>query len=115
MELFSLATFEPDRATSPYLNTPRSIEACRLNGVSPRELVVISYKDIEKEFPNDPAAAQKKYNRVEASRIRALAAVTKEWKKLKKAKWKPSHVRPRSAKERILDVPEGIYKKVFLI
>eukprot|EP01038_Epipyxis_sp_PR26KG_P012120 gene12120-16227_t len=109
MEIFSLATFEPDNCEPPYLNTPRSLEACRLNGVSPKELAVISLESFEEKFPTDLDLAKLKYDRYEAARVRALDAVTKDWKILKEKKWKPVLSRPKSSigKERILkNIPE---------
>ena len=37
-EHLSLANFNPVRAQHPYLNSPRSLEACRVHGVNPIEL-----------------------------------------------------------------------------
>lgn len=34
----SLSTFNPEDAQPPFLNSPRSLEACRLHGISPIEL-----------------------------------------------------------------------------
>ena len=56
----SLATFEPHRAYEPYLSTPRSLEACRMNGIAPIELVVLPITEFTKDFPNDPDAAQRR-------------------------------------------------------
>ena len=37
-QYLSLGNFDPVRAQPPYLNSPRSLEACRVHGVSPVEL-----------------------------------------------------------------------------
>lgn len=34
----SLSTFDPATAQPPFLNSPRSLEACRIHGISPVEL-----------------------------------------------------------------------------
>lgn len=107
-EPLSIATFEPERAHPPYLNTPRSLEACRLNGVNPVELVEIPISEFQKDFPDDPDAAQRRYERIDGARRRSLAAVTKDWKKLCATNWQPSPTRPKTVKESILNVqPEA--------
>ena len=105
VEPMSLATFEPNRAFAPYLNTPRSLEACRLHGVNPIELVEIPISEFHKDFPNDPDAALRRFDRIDGARRRVLAEVTAEWKRLVATNWKPQIVRPKSAKEAILEVP----------
>ena len=42
VEPLSLGTFDDKTAKAPYLNTPRSLEACRRFGVNPVELVELS-------------------------------------------------------------------------
>ena len=59
-EELSLGTFEPLHAQPPYLNTPRSLEACKRHGVAPVELVEISLDEFRRAFPNDIDAAQRK-------------------------------------------------------
>lgn len=115
MENLSLGTFEPDRAIPPYLNTPRSLEACRRRGINPVELVEVPATEFKKEFPNDPDAAQRRYERIDGARRRVLKEVTAEWKRLVESGWKPHRVRPKSAKERILDVPEDIHSTLLEI
>lgn len=101
----SLANFQPDKCFPPYLTTPRSLEACRLNGVNPIELVVIPYADFQKDFPEDPDAAQRRYERIEGGRLRTLAAVKQDWKRLCDSGWMPPDQRPKTSKESILVVP----------
>ncbi len=101
----SLATFEPDRAFAPYLNTPRSLEACRLNGINPVELVEIPISEFHKDFPNDPDAAQRRFERIDGARRRYLVDVTKDWKLLCAQKWEPQATRPKTSHEAILNVP----------
>jgi hypothetical protein len=103
-ETLSLATFEPDKAYEPYLNTPRSLEACRMNGVNPIELVEIPVSEFQKDFPNDPDAVQRRFERVDGARRRMLAYVLRDWKGLCASGWQPPQERPRSAKETIVQV-----------
>lgn len=108
VEPMSLATFEPNRAFAPYLNTPRSLEACRLHGVNPIELVEIPISEVHKDFPNDPDAALRRFDRIDGARRRVLGQVVEEWKRLVSINWKPKVDRPKSAKEAILEVnPEA--------
>jgi len=107
-ETLSLGTFEPTRADAPYLNTPRSLEACRLNGVNPVELVEVPLDEFRKDFPNDLDAAQRRYERVDGARRRILNNVLADWKQLCDIGWKPKKDRPKSAKETIIPVePEA--------
>ena len=64
-EELSLATFEPQHAQAPYLNSPRSIEACRIHGVNPIELVALPYEEFRKDFPNDDDAARRRFDRID--------------------------------------------------
>ena len=64
-EELSLATFEPQYAQPPYLNSPRSIEACRIHGVNPIELVAVPYEEFRKDFPNDDDAARRRFDRID--------------------------------------------------
>lgn len=105
-EPLSLATFEPDRAFPPYLNTPRSLEACRLNGVNPIELVEIPVTEFQKDFPNDPDGAQRRFERHDAARRRVLAKATEDWKQLVAKNWIPTKKRPVKSKEAIMVVPQ---------
>lgn len=104
VEKLSLSTFEPSLAQPPYLTTPRSLEACRLNGVNPIELVEVSMDEFRKDFPNDPDAAQRRYGRIDGARKRILQQVIADWKRLKEIGWKPKVERPYSAKETIIPV-----------
>ena len=103
-ELLSLGTFEPDKAYEPYLNTPRSLEACRMNGINPIELVEIPISEFQKDFPNDPDAVQRRFERVDGARRRLLGYVTRDWKQLCASGWEPPRQRPKSAKESIVHV-----------
>jgi myosin heavy subunit len=101
----SLATFQPDKCYPPYLNTPRSLEACRMNGINPLELVELPFSEFQRDFPNDLDAARRRFERIDGARRRILENVTTDWKKLCDSKWKPAaKTRPRSAKETILVV-----------
>ena len=108
-EPLSLATFQPDKAYPPYLTTPRSLEACRMNGVNPIELVEIPATEYQKDFPNDPDAAQRRFERIDGARRRTLDYVMEDWKKLCRSGWMPPLAeRPPSAKEAIIEVrPEA--------
>ena len=107
----SLETFEPGRAYAPYLTTPRSLEACRMSGVNPIELVEIPVAEFKKDFPNDPDAAQRRYERIEGARQRIYKKVKEDWDHLVKTNWKPHRERTEAqkAKERILEVPEDVH------
>jgi hypothetical protein len=111
-ERLSLATFEADRAFPPYLNTPRSIEACRRTGINPIELVEIPVTEFQKDFPNDPDGAQRRFERFDAARRRVLAQALSEWKVLVEKNWQPSKIRPKSAKETILVVPPDTHSSM---
>jgi hypothetical protein len=101
----SLATFQPDKCYPPYLNTPRSLEACRMNGINPLELVELPFSEFQRDFPNDLDAARRRFERIDGARRRMLENVKTDWKKLCDSKWKPpAKTRPRSAKETILVV-----------
>lgn len=108
-EPLSLGTFEPDKAYPPYLTTPRSLEACRMNGVNPVELVEIPATEYQKDFPNDPDAAQRRFERIDGARRRTLQYVMEDWKKLCATGWMPPLAeRPPSANEVIMNVrPEA--------
>ena len=66
-EELSLATFEPNHAQPPYLNSPRSIEACRIHGVNPIELAAVPYEEFRKGFPNDDDAARRRFDRIDGT------------------------------------------------
>lgn len=112
-EPLSLGTFEAAHAAPPYLNTPRSLEACRRHGINPVELVEVSVDEFRKEFPDDNDAAQRRYERIDGARRRMLTTVLTEWKHLCDTNWSGAARRPGSSlataarpKERILDVPD---------
>ncbi len=101
----SLATFQPNKCYAPYLNTPRSLEACRLNGINPVELVEIPYNEFQKDFPNNADAARRRYERINGARIRIYEQVMRDWRKLCENGWEPPKAaRPASAKETIVVV-----------
>jgi DNA repair exonuclease SbcCD ATPase subunit len=108
--ILSLSTFQPDKCYSPYLNSPRSLEACRINGVTPAELVEISFDGFKKDG-EDPDAARKRFERVDGARKIVLEKVRGDWKKLRKAGWKPEDRRPHSPEHRetILVVPPQVH------
>ena len=100
----SLATFQPNKCYPPYVNTPRSLEACRINGINPIELVEIPFNEFQKDFPTNPEAARRRYERINGARIRIFSQVMKDWKNLVDTKWEPPKDRPKSAKESIVQV-----------
>jgi hypothetical protein len=103
----SLETFQPNKCAAPYLNSPRSLEACRVNGVHPVELVEVPFSEFQRDFPNDSDAARRRYERVNGARMRVFAAVQKDWKRLVDTKWQPpTAARPLSAKETIIPVSQ---------
>ena len=108
-EPLSLGTFDPAHAQPPYLNTPRSLEACRRFGINPIELVEVSIDEFRKDLPDDPDGAQRRFERIDGARRRMMTNVMTEWKCLVDADWKPGpKKRPTSAKETILKVrPEA--------
>lgn len=106
----SLATFNDNEAQPPYLNTPRSLEACRIHGVAPLELVAVSINEFRKDYPDNPDIAQRRFDRVDGARKRILGEVLKEWTHLNEIEWtKQPKPRPKSAtKETIISVrPEA--------
>ncbi len=107
-EPLSLGTFDPQNAQAPYLNTPRSLEACRRFGINPIELVEVSPEEFRKDAPDDPDAAQRRYERIDGARRKMLTNVVVEWKAICDSGWEPGVKRPISGRERILDVrPEA--------
>ncbi len=104
----SLANFQPDKCYPPYLNTPRSLEACRLNGVNPLELVEIPFSEFQKDFPNDMDVARRRFERIDGARRRVLGDVLADWKKLCDSNWKPPVDKgPKVKKETIVEVPHA--------
>lgn len=107
-EKLSLSLFDPLLAQAPYLNTPRSMEACRMNGVNPVELVEVPFEEFRKDYPNDPDTALRRFVRVDGARRRIFNAVLEDWKRLCDSGWRPHKERPGSAKETIIPVrPEA--------
>jgi hypothetical protein len=86
-EPLSLGTFEPSHALEPYLNTPRSLEACKRHGVNPVELVEIPFDEFRKAFPTDADAAQRRYERIDGARRRLLKNVVGEWDHICETGW----------------------------
>lgn len=85
----SLQTFDPANAEAPYLNTPRSLEACRLLGVTPIELVEIPLEEFRKKCPDDQDTAQRRFEKIDGARRRLVKEVTAQWKTLVTNKWIP--------------------------
>ena len=110
VEILSLATFNPARALPPYLNSPRSLEACRIHGINPIELVEISVDEFRKDFPTDPNAALRRFTRIDGARRRLLQAVAEEWNRLCEIGWS-LHVDSSKldGRERIINVPAEIH------
>ena len=93
----SLGTFEPNHALEPYLNTPRSLEACRRHGINPVELVEIPFDEFKRAFPNDHDTAMRRYERIDGARRKMFVNVLKEWDKICENGWQPG----------LRDVPRG--------
>lgn len=115
-EPLSLGTFEAAHVTAPYLNTPRSLEACRRHGINPVELVAVSIDKFRKDFPDDADAAQRRYDRIDGARRRMLTTVLTEWKYLCDTNWTAAARRSVASscavgyhKERILNVPDEVH------
>lgn len=66
----------------PYLNTPRSLEACRLHGVNPADLVEVPFREFRKAYPNDEEAALRRFERMDGVRKCLLETVTEEWRRI---------------------------------
>jgi len=103
-EPLSLGTFDPEHAQAPYLNTPRSLEACRRFGINPIELVEVGIDEFRKDSPDDLDAAQRRFERIDGARRRMMTNVMTEWKVLCDTEWTSHKIRPRNAKEAILRV-----------
>ena len=110
MEKLSFATFDPSYAQPPYLNSPRSLEACRRHGIHPLELVEISIEEFRRDFPNNPDAAQRRYERIDGSRRRIYGTVLSEYNLLCENGWTPdpNPMRPQKG-ESILAVPKEVH------
>jgi hypothetical protein len=111
-EPLSLGTFEPGHALEPYLNTPRSLEACRRHGVAPVELVEIPFDEFRKAFPNDADAAQRRYERIDGARRRVLVNVLKEWDQICLEGWTPEIPMIDSTKETIIKVDPAAHSSM---
>jgi len=108
----SLATFQPDKCYPPYLNTPRSLEACRLNGINPVELVEVPFTEFQKDHPNDLDTANRRFEYVDGARRRVLVSVLKDWRLLCESKWVPPEAKPKRSTEAILDVAPSAHCKL---
>lgn len=110
VERLSLENFEPSRSHAPYLNTPRSLEACRRHGVEPIELAEVPIDEFRKSFPNDPDTANRRYARLDGARQRILKNVQHEWQMLCENGWKPETKATRiPVAEQIIPVPPEIH------
>ena len=108
-EPLSLGTFEASKAYEPYLNTPRSLEACRMNGINPIELVEIPVGEFQRDHPNDPDMAQRRFERVDGARRRILAKVKSDWRQLCASGWRPLEDRKKKTKETIIPVSSAAH------
>lgn len=108
-EPLSLGTFEASKAYEPYLNTPRSLEACRMNGINPIELVEIPVGEFQRDHPNDPDMAQRRFERVDGARKRILAKVKSDWRQLCASGWIPLEDRTKKTKETIIPVSSAAH------
>lgn len=108
-EPLSLGTFEAGKAYEPYLNTPRSLEACRMSGINPIELVEIPVGEFQRDHPNDPDMAQRRFERVDGARRRILAKVKSDWRQLCASGWIPLEDRTKKTKETIIPVSSAAH------
>lgn len=108
----SLATFQPEKCYAPYLNTPRSLEACRLNGINPVELVEIPFTEFQKDHPNDLDTANRRFERVDGARRRILASVMKDWGQLCRSGWVDPGTKQKTTKESIVDASPAAHCKL---
>jgi len=108
-EPLSLGTFEASKAYEPYLNTPRSLEACHMNGINPIELVEIPIGEFQRDNPNDPDMAQRRFERVDGARRRILAKVKSDWHQLCASGWRPLEDRTKKSKETIIPVSSAAH------
>ncbi len=46
--MISLENFDPYKKSPPYLDSPRSLEACKRQGIDPSELLFVSYDEYKK-------------------------------------------------------------------
>jgi hypothetical protein len=112
VEPLSLSTFDDKTAKAPYLNTPRSLEACRRFGVNPVELVELSVDEFRRQHPDDPDTAQRRYERIEGARRRLMTNIMVEWKTICDEGWTPEPARPATAKESILNVRPAAHSRL---
>jgi hypothetical protein len=94
----------------PYLNTPRSLEACRHHGVNPEELVEIPFREFQRAYPDDPEIALRRFERVDTARKLMLESVYHKWQEIC---WDEEH-RPKGGKksrggprEAVIDLQDG--------
>eukprot|EP01036_Dinobryon_divergens_P003120 gene3120-4104_t len=112
-EVLSLSTFQPQYAHPPYLNSPRSLEACRRNGVRPSELIEVSFEDFRLAHPGEEDdAIVRRYERLDAARRKTLQSVVEDWKKLCKSAWMPFKDIPLSTGEAIIQVDPSAHSTV---
>lgn len=72
-------------------------------------MVEIPIGEFQKDFPNDPDAVQRRYERVDGARRRMLQYVMSDWRDLCASGWAPPRERPQSAKETIVQVSAGAH------
>jgi hypothetical protein len=79
--IISLENFDIHARTKPILNSPRSIEACRRQGIEPEELVTKTLEQIRhiyKDSFNDRKSLEVKLEHYETRRKAKLELVRKE-------------------------------------
>lgn len=90
------------------MNSPRSLDACRLHGVEPEDLIEVPFREFQKAFPgDDEEATLRRYQRMDGVRRILLDQTRAEWKKMIEAE-EAGLKRPASPKktvgESIIDV-----------
>lgn len=111
--LLSLETFDPVTAIAPYLNSPRSIEACNRLGVSPEDLLYIPFEDFSKSSNEVNDVLKVKYDKLEKMRMHTYSNVLKEYEKIcKEESPKKQKNKVSSNKERIINVSDDIHSTV---
>lgn len=79
--IISLDNFDEHGRSKPYLNSPRSLEACKRQGIEPEELIIRTIEDIRKIYKdgiNDKKSLQIKLDHYETRRQNKLEIVRKE-------------------------------------
>lgn len=112
-ELLSLETFQPAFSHAPYLNSPRSLEACRSYGVKPVELIEVSFQEFQAAHPHeDSDLLLRRWKRMDASRRQILDAVIDEWKGLCENEWKAESAGLNSSGFSVADtIPSNVIEK----